>query len=102
MASIHQGTITLTNAGVAVALSPTRIGCRQLFVQCNQNFSLGGALVTTSTGIICSAVNAGGAAVNAPHTPCLGTTGAAALINLAEVFCVSATPGAVVTFIYIA
>jgi len=43
-----------------------------------------------------------GAAVNAPHTIPLGTTAAPpGIINLAEVFAVSATPGAIVSFLYI-
>jgi hypothetical protein len=103
MASIHQGTITLANAGVAQALSPgVRVACRQLFIQCNQNFSVGASNVTPTTGLVCSAVSAAAVATNAPHTPTLGTTSGSSLINLAEVFCVSATPGAVVTFLYIA
>jgi hypothetical protein len=102
MASIHQGTITLTNASVAVPLSASRVACRQLFIQCNQNFSVGASNVTPTTGLVCSAVSAAAVATNAPHTPTLGTTSGSSLINLAEVFCVSATPGAVVTFLYIA
>lgn len=102
MASIHTGTVTLTTANTPVALTPTRISCRQLFVQCNQTFNIGASNVTTSTGLACSAVSVAAVATNAPHTPVFGTTAASPIINLAEVFCVSATPGAVVTFLYIA
>jgi hypothetical protein len=109
MASIHIGTLTLTNANVALSLASgltgtavTRTMARQLFIQCNNNFSVGAANVTPSTGIVCSAVNPANAAQNAPHTPVLGSTAApTGLLNLAEVFCVSATPGAIVTFLWI-
>lgn len=105
MAGIHTGSITLTNANVPVALStgtstPLRVPCRQVFIQGNASFNIGAVNVTTSTGIQCSAVGAG-AAVNAPHTPVLGTTGGPPLINLAELYAVSATPGAIINFLYI-
>jgi len=109
MASIHIGTLTLTNGSVPLSLASglsgtaaTRTMARQLFIQCNQNFSVGASNVTPTTGIVCSAVSPGGVAQNAPHTPMLGSTAApTGLLNLAEVFCVSATPGAVVTFLWI-
>lgn len=104
MASIHIGTVTLTNANVPLPLvsGPTQTKARQLFIQCNQNFSVGASNVTTTTGIVGSAVNAAAAALNAPHTIILGSTAAApGIINLAEVFVVSATGGAVVTFLWI-
>jgi len=103
MASIHIGTVTLTNANAAVALvpGPTQTKARQLFIQCNAAFSVGDKTVTPTTGLLCSAVG-GGAATNAPHTPCFGTTAAMPIINLAEVFVVSSTGGAVVTFLWIA
>ena len=104
MASIHISTVTLTNANVAVALipGPTQTKARQLFIQCNQNFSVGDKTVTPTTGLLCSAVAAAGAAQNAPHTPVFGNTAAMPIINLAEVFVVSTTGGAVVTFLWIA
>ena len=110
MPSIHIGTVTLTNAntpltlasGLATAAARTRTMARQLFIQCNQNFSVGDSTVTPTTGIVCSAVNVAGAAQNAPHTPTLGTTAAPpGIINLAEVYVVSSTGGAVVTFMWI-
>ena len=108
MASIHIGTLTLTTANAPLSLASglpglatIRTVARQLFIQCNQNFSVGASNVTPTTGIVCSAVNTAAAALNAPHTPMLGTTAASPIINLAEVFCVSATPGAVVTFLWI-
>lgn len=101
MSSIHTGTVTLTTANTPVALTAARVVCRQLFIQCNAAFNIGAVVVTTSTGLACSAVAVAGAAVNAPHTPVFGTTAASPIINLAEVFCVSATPGAIVTFLYI-
>lgn len=109
MPSIHIGTVTLTNANTPLSLASglpglgtVRMMARQVFIQCNQNFSVGASTVTATTGIVCSAVNPAGVAQNAPHTPVLGTTSAApGLINLAEVFVVSATGGAVVTFLWI-
>jgi len=109
MSSIHIGTVTLTNANVPLSLASglsgtaaTRMMARQVFIQCNQNFSVGASTVTATTGIVCSAVNAAAAAQNAPHTPTLGSTAAApGIINLAEVFVVSATGGAVVNFLWI-
>ena len=62
----------------------------------------GSSNVSPTTGLLCSAVNAGVAATNAPHTPTFGTTAAQPIINLAEVFVVSSTGGAVVTFLWIA
>lgn len=100
MSSIHTGTITLTNASVAVPLTAARVVCRQLFIQCNAPFNVGASAVTTTTGLSCSAASTG-AAQNAPHTPVLGSTAASPIINLAEVFCVSSTPGAIVNFLYI-
>lgn len=104
MASIHIGSITLTNANAPLPLvsGPTQTKARQLFIQCNANFSVGSSTVTPTTGLLCSAVNAGGGALNAPHTPVFGSTAAMPIINLAEVFVVSSTGGAVVTFLYIA
>lgn len=101
MSSIHTGTQTLTVANTPVALTAARVVCRQLFIQCNQTFNVGASAVTTSTGLAGSAIAVAGAAVNAPHTFVFGTTAASPIINLAEVFCVSATPGAIVTFLYI-
>jgi hypothetical protein len=100
MSSIHTGTITLASGGVAQPLTVARTVCRQLFIQCNAAFNVGASTVTTSTGLSCSAASTG-AAQNAPHTPVLGSTAASPIINLAEVFCVSATPGAIVNFLYI-
>lgn len=104
MASIHTGTVTLTNANVALPLAsgPTQTKARQLFIQCSAAFSVGASNVTATTGLLCSAVNAVGVAQNAPHTPVFGSTAAMPIINLAEVYVVSATGGAVVTFLWIA
>lgn len=101
MPSVHIGSKTLTNANVALPLTATRVMARQVFIQCNQTFAVGDSTVTATTGIIGSAVNATGAAQNAPHTPCLGQTSGSPLVNLNEVFAVSSTPGAVVTFLWL-
>jgi hypothetical protein len=109
MASIHIGTVTLTNANAPLSLASglsgiaaVRTMARQLFIQGNAAFSVGSSAVTATTGLQCSPVNAVGAAQNAPHTPVFGTTAAQPIINLAEVFVVSSTGGAVVTFLWIA
>lgn len=104
MASIHIGSITLTNANAPLPLvpGPTQTKARQLFIQCNAAFSVGASNVTPTTGLLCSAVNAAGVAQNAPHTPTFGSTAAMPIINLAEVFVVSSTGGAEVTFLWIA
>lgn len=101
MPSIHIGTRTLTNANVALPLTPTRVMARQLFIQGNQLFSFGDSTVTTTTGILCSIANAAAGASNGPHTPVLGTTAAQPIINLNEIYCVSATGGAIIAFAYI-
>lgn len=109
MASIHIGTVTLTNANAPLSLASglsgtaaVRTMARQLFIQCNANFSVGASNVSPTTGLLCSPVGAAAAALNAPHTPVFGTTAAQPIINLAEVFVVSSTGGAVVTFLWIA
>lgn len=101
MPSVHIGTRTLTAGSVALPLTTARVVARQLFIQCNQNFSVGDSTVTPTTGILCTAVNAAASALNGPHTPILGSTAAQPIINLNEVYCVSSTPGAVVTFLYL-
>lgn len=101
MPSVHIGTRTLTAGSVALPLTTVRVAARQLFIQCNQNFNVGDSTVTTTTGILCTAVSSGGAALNGPHTPVLGSTAAQPIINLNEVYCISSTPGAVVTFLYL-
>lgn len=98
--AIHIGSVTLTNANTPLPLTNSRTTARQLFLQGNAAFSVGASTVTATTGIQCSAVGAV-PAVNAPHTPCLGNTGGPHTIELSQTYVVSATPGAVINFLYI-
>lgn len=108
MASIHIGSVTLTNANTPLSLASglsgtarVRTMARQLFIQCSAAFNVGDSTVTPTTGIFGSAVAAAGAAQNAPNTIQLGVTSGMPIINLAEVNVVSATGGAVVTFLWL-
>ncbi len=101
MPCVHIGTKTLTNANTPLPLTTTRVMARQLFIQCNQAFSVGDSTVTPTTGILGSAVNAAGAAQNAPNTVTMGSTAGGPIINLNEVNVVSTTGGAVASFLYL-